>query len=412
MSKEAHLFVLIHGLWGGPSHLDVIEHTIKDLLDDENVYTLKPKSFAYFKSYDGVKVCGQRVIEEIFKKLLELKSEKDVLVVKISFVGYSLGGLIARYCIGQLMKLDNFFDLIEPTYFTTFATPHLGVKFFKQNALDRILNFLGTRFIGQSGKDLFIVDDDQLLLKLSNPDEVYYNGLLKFKKRILLANVRNDRTVPFYTAFITQYQPFIDWDNIVLKYHENLPELCIGRKKQFSANIVNLKESKRVDDENMRAYSFDSIIRYSIITLIVFFVFPFWLPPIIIASSVATIQSYFRIRWTPEYNLSQKWEETRQQLFQSAKIVENSIDNDNASATTATAEFSELTGNAVEGVLAAEEKFNSRTAKESKKSTSRDSSKTRSELEPKLPKYFDGKVSYNYKRVASLLAKKNGSSSF
>lgn len=73
---------------------------------------------------------------------------------KISFVGHSLGGLIARYAIGRLYEQESREELphnsddigdtcpirepkeriagLEPVYFITFATPHLGSRGHKQ----------------------------------------------------------------------------------------------------------------------------------------------------------------------------------------------------------------------------------------------------------------------------------------
>ena len=45
---------------------------------------------------------------------------------RLSIVGYSLGGLVARYAIGLLFH-KGYFDRLEPVNFTTFVTPHLGM---------------------------------------------------------------------------------------------------------------------------------------------------------------------------------------------------------------------------------------------------------------------------------------------
>jgi Putative serine esterase (DUF676) len=53
--------------------------------------------------------------------------QQGFAVKYISFVGHSFGGLVSRYAIGILFG-QGFFDRIKPMNFTTFATPHLGVR--------------------------------------------------------------------------------------------------------------------------------------------------------------------------------------------------------------------------------------------------------------------------------------------
>jgi esterase/lipase len=55
---------------------------------------------------------GERVAEEVEQKIAEL-SESGHDITKISVVGYSLGGLIARYVIGLLFH-RGIFEKIQP----------------------------------------------------------------------------------------------------------------------------------------------------------------------------------------------------------------------------------------------------------------------------------------------------------
>jgi hypothetical protein len=63
-------------------------------------------------------------LEQILKCVSELL-ESNVVVKYISFSGHSMGGLVARYAIGELYA-KKFFDDIKPVNLATFATPHLG----------------------------------------------------------------------------------------------------------------------------------------------------------------------------------------------------------------------------------------------------------------------------------------------
>lgn len=63
-------------------------------------------------TYDGIDTGGERVAEEVERKLEEL-AEAGHDITKISVVGYSLGGLIARYAIGLLFH-RGIFEKIQP----------------------------------------------------------------------------------------------------------------------------------------------------------------------------------------------------------------------------------------------------------------------------------------------------------
>lgn len=63
-------------------------------------------------TYDGADTGGERVVNEVEQKL-EALAEAGHDIKKISFVGYSFGGLIARYAIGLLYH-RGIFEKIQP----------------------------------------------------------------------------------------------------------------------------------------------------------------------------------------------------------------------------------------------------------------------------------------------------------
>jgi hypothetical protein len=52
-------------------------------------------------TYDGVELGGERVMHEVEREVESL-AQAGVHIARLSMVGYSLGGLIARYAIGLL----------------------------------------------------------------------------------------------------------------------------------------------------------------------------------------------------------------------------------------------------------------------------------------------------------------------
>ncbi|EGA72864.1 YOR059C-like protein [Saccharomyces cerevisiae AWRI796] len=231
MTSDKHLFVLIHGLWGNYTHMEsmrtILSTTLKkEDVNDDMIYFL-PKQNAMFKTFDGIEIIGYRTLIEVCEFIRDYKDGK---IAKLSVMGYSQGGLVARFMIGKMLtEFKELFEDIEPQLFITMATPHLGVEFYNptgiayKSALYSALRTLGSTILGKSGREMFIANSsNNILVKLSQGE--YLEALSLFKWRIAFANVKNDRTVAFYTAFITDCDPFIDFDN-KLKYtfEEKIP---------------------------------------------------------------------------------------------------------------------------------------------------------------------------------------------
>lgn len=83
----------------------------------ENLQILVTKGNRGDLTCDGIEMGGERVcreIEEEIKKLAEAGQE----IKRFSIVGYSLGGLVARYAIGLLYS-KGFFRSIKPVVRST-----------------------------------------------------------------------------------------------------------------------------------------------------------------------------------------------------------------------------------------------------------------------------------------------------
>lgn len=219
--KADHLCVLVHGLWGNPSHLSYLAKSLREKHAEERLNILVAKSNSGTYTYDGIETGGERVTLEIESLLQEL--EKDgALPAKLSIVGYSLGGLIARYAIG-LLHSKGWFERIQPVNFTTFATPHLGVRTPLRGYHSQLWNAFGSRTLSASGRQLFTIDTFRdtkrpILSLLADPDSVFIRALSLFKNRALYANIINDRSAPYHTTAITATDPFVNLDVIKIRY--------------------------------------------------------------------------------------------------------------------------------------------------------------------------------------------------
>ena len=97
--------------WGDPTHLKVMKESL--LAKNPKLHTLVAKSNSGNFTYDGIELGGERVCQEIEEEIQKLDNEGKK-VTRLSLVGYSLGGLVARYAIGLLESKGVLRD-IQPT---------------------------------------------------------------------------------------------------------------------------------------------------------------------------------------------------------------------------------------------------------------------------------------------------------
>ena len=73
-SETVHLLVLIHGMWGNPSHLSELRRIVKEKYDSEDaqkgpagerLHLLLAETNRDGKTYDGIDWGGERVAEEV-----------------------------------------------------------------------------------------------------------------------------------------------------------------------------------------------------------------------------------------------------------------------------------------------------------------------------------------------------------
>ncbi|EGV63425.1 hypothetical protein CANTEDRAFT_123663 [Yamadazyma tenuis ATCC 10573] len=374
-AEECHLFVLIHGLWGGPKHLLTIEKCIKELLSkksDKKIVVLRPSGFRFWKTYDGIKICAERVLLEMFYEIETLK-KNNLIVSDISVIGYSLGGLIGRYLIGILEDI-GFFQYVTPVFYSSFATPHVGVEFFHDRIFDRTANTLGKFLLGKSGRELFMADHDQLLKSMAEPGSRYFKGLSRFEKRTLMANIQNDRTVAFFTSYITEYSPFDKFHVVKVKYIKDLPKMRIGNV-YVRGKFVDLKRTHFVADSsksNANSQEETSVTRSSKLYKVLIILFgslfflPIWVPTICTVSLVTSLYSMVKIRVLryPEYN--EHWARVKDGVYGSKPINEQDLkigtQKRSQRARLQTHESfkgdtSEITENAMERMLYVEDRF-------------------------------------------------------
>jgi predicted esterase len=79
---------------------------------EETLHILVAKRNSGSFTYDGIELGGERVCQEIEEEIEKL-ARAGQTIRKISLVGYSLGGLVARYAVG-LLDSKGVFEKIKP----------------------------------------------------------------------------------------------------------------------------------------------------------------------------------------------------------------------------------------------------------------------------------------------------------
>lgn len=213
--SQYHLVVLVHGLWGNPSHMAYLAEQIElhaKPLNQEKLVVYSTLSHSGYLTYDGIGVNGKRVADELQAQKRHLES--DGKVTKVSMIGYSMGGLIARYAIGVL-KHVGFFEHTKPLYFVTFCTPHVGAINPGNLFSSRVFNMVAPYILSETGLQMFLRDLSPvgsrhlpLLEWMADPHSKFYKALEMFQHRVVYSNIINDKRTSWYTTAISEFDPF------------------------------------------------------------------------------------------------------------------------------------------------------------------------------------------------------------
>lgn len=155
---------------------------------------------------------------------------------------------MARYAIG-LLEASGYLDKVEPVNFTTFASPHVGVRTPIKGLHSHMWNVLGARTISMSGRQLFMIDDFRdtgkpLLSILADPNSIFMRGLAKFRHRSAYANIVNDRSTVFYTTAISKIDPFPDPEKTNFNYVKGYSSVIIDP----DMHVLPQSQVKKLDD--------------------------------------------------------------------------------------------------------------------------------------------------------------------
>ncbi|KAF9425954.1 hypothetical protein BGZ94_007075 [Podila epigama] len=361
-----HLVVLHHGLWGHAGHVKFIANEFKKRLGDRLVI-YRARANESELTYDGIDICGQRFMKELYEVIKTIESGGDIedlrgkkkkkttsndnevkkaadttsqsasssksnstqdvpstvqgeedtttkapttttkKVTQFSYLGYSLGGLIGRFAMGLLAE-DGFFEKVEPVYFVTMATPHLGIRQPPLTNFSKVFNYLSSRMLSRTGEQLQLIDDyidgRPMLLVMSEPSGIFMQALARFKRRAVYCNIKNDRSVPFWTASFSDADPFSELDMVDIQYSAGYSSLIESFQHRDLETVARLEEERRAalqaaSFKERATHTLKSIPwkKYAFFGLLGPILIPIW---IVFASSTISVQGYNSRRRTKD----------------------------------------------------------------------------------------------------------------
>ncbi|KAL6012811.1 hypothetical protein ACLOJK_003300 [Asimina triloba] len=274
-----HLVVFVNGIIGSAANWKyAAKQFVKRFPEDVVVHCSECN--CSLLTLDGVDVMGDRLAQEIVS-VIKRRPELQ----KISFVGHSLGGLIARYAIGRLYgrnprrepsesngdhnvneyevqcveeKSEGKIAGLEPVNFITSATPHLGSRGHKQIPIlhgSRTLEKMASgssRILRRTGKHLFLKDKNDgkppLLLQMVDDcgELKFMSALRSFKRRVAYANACYDRILKkcYNENYLTQSKDIVGWKTSSIRRQHELPKHLLKSKNDKYPHIINVEVPK------------------------------------------------------------------------------------------------------------------------------------------------------------------------
>lgn len=131
-----------------------------------------------------------------------------------------------------------------------------------------------------------------ILAVLADPNAIFIKALAQFKNRSLYANIVNDRTVTYYTAGISQTDPYVKPDELKINYVPGYEEVIIDGENPISPK---LQEPAPALMQRLTASTRTMFTRVPLIAFLVIFI-PIGTTLFLCNSAVQSFRSQQRIR--------------------------------------------------------------------------------------------------------------------
>ncbi|KDQ16902.1 hypothetical protein BOTBODRAFT_172522 [Botryobasidium botryosum FD-172 SS1] len=160
-------------------------------------------------SHDGIDVCAERVLCEIEDEIAYIQQD-NLALTSFSIVGFSLGGLIARYLLG-ILETRHFFEDVRPVNFTTFASPAIGIPILP-GMIPAVTRLAASGVLSRTGSQLYLRDHFHsglpLVQLMASPESSFYQALCRFRRVEVYTNIVKDAVVPYMTGGIDEVDMF------------------------------------------------------------------------------------------------------------------------------------------------------------------------------------------------------------
>lgn len=235
-ATKLHLFVLVHGLGGSQNDMLNLKNHIT-LVNPHAEFLISNKNSSNNSEKD-IEILAQNLVEEV---------ESDVEfygytnIYRISFIGFSLGGLIIRAALPNLTKYREKFHS-----YVSFATPHLGLK------LKKRIIAAGLWFMKQFSEKQWLQQ-----LNFEDSNEIEETFMYKLSKSEGLSWFKN---VYFWASSQDTYCPFgsarIQVFNDQVLDQNYCPEIL-----QMAENILYQISAKSITRVNANFYISDNYLK-------------------------------------------------------------------------------------------------------------------------------------------------------
>ena len=221
-----HLIIFIHGYKGSHLDLDFLKHHIYLINPYLELYSIKTISKETEKDINFLSI---KISEEIEDYIFN----KNLIINKLSFIGFSLGGVLCRSCLKFLKK-----EYQKKLFFLlTLSSPHLGLNFNKKSLFHIGLKFY--KIFQNKNSSL-----KQLLLEDENKIENSF--LYKLSE---MKNIKNFKYIIFIGSEEDKYSPVesslfgfdINFKNNDLKIYKKMLENFFSNIKPDCFIRLNLK---------------------------------------------------------------------------------------------------------------------------------------------------------------------------
>lgn len=202
---DRELLVLIHGLQGHPDDYTYFVDTLRTTNAHRTGRLMVHVPVVNAENtHDGIVNGGDRLVEDV-RRIIRQEEESGRKLYKLSILGFSLGGIYARYLAGALYQSDGTFAGLRGGMLMLVASPHLGVRRFGVYRFvpDAVCS---APVFSETVRELMLSDDRQIMLRMTEDGDgetetiKFMSALKAFEERILYANLRNDFMVNFGTA--------------------------------------------------------------------------------------------------------------------------------------------------------------------------------------------------------------------